>query len=139
MPDHANARLALRRLVAGLVAQTSPDGPTATTRDLSAELTMDQLLAELDTDEAATFQVVLDALDDQARDERGRFVYAVTEHDYQTGAPRRMVIIDTQNADGHQGYEAEFVAAPADVAKARTIVATMNDHPPVPAYDDEPF
>lgn len=135
MPDHANARLAARRLVAHLVVRSQP------ARNGEA---IDALLAELDADEAADLQLVLDALDDGQRDTRGRFVFAVTERDFQTAGARRVVIIDTERADGHQGYEAEYVASLTSEAKARTIVDTMNEHPPaVPppplGYDEEPF
>lgn len=134
MPDHANARLALRRLVAGLIVHDRPPAPRH-------ERPIDERLAELDDDEKADLQLVLDALDDERRDTRGRFVYVVTENDFRTAAARRVVIVDTEGADGHGGYEATFIAQTSETAKARTIVDTLNEHPPAPPvpYDEEPF
>lgn len=136
MPDHANARLALRRLVADLAMRAMERPPAVTS--------IDETLATLSADQAADLQLVLDALDDERRDTRGRFVYAITECDFRTASPRRIVIIDTEKADAHQGYEAELVAACTEMGKARTIVDTLNEHPPVApppplGYDEEPF
>lgn len=137
MPDYANARLALRQLVADLAQQIADPPPPLPLHPP----TIDEALAGLDEDQAAQFQKVWDALNDGDRDQRGRFVYVVTENDFRTAAARRVVIVDTEGADGHGGYEATFIAQTSETAKARTIVDTLNEHPPAPPvpYDEEPF
>lgn len=141
MPDTAHARLALRRLVAGLIGRTTP-APFS-------DRTIDDLLAMLDTDEAADLRAVLDALEfaemvTGVAAQTPRFVYAEKDRDYRTGSARGYVVLDLITVDV-DGCEAELLASCPTLVHARTLAATLNEHPPqfspdVPtAYDDEPF
>lgn len=151
--DPSHARLRLRNLIAGLVASTAtPSAPRAiAVAGLGVNPTIDDLLATLDTDEADDLAVVLAALDEYGVIADAicagsalvpRFVYVAKGHDWRTGAARGLSVVDLIGVD-RENAKADLVANVAEDVKARTIVATMNSHPPVGAppagYDEEPF
>lgn len=143
MPDTATAREALRRLVAGLIVARDLNGLTSNGEEpVSSSLTTDEILARLHTVEAAEFDAVLAALDEVHEVTAPRFVYAEKDRDYKTGAARGYVVLDLA-AVCDLNHEAELFAACPSQVNARTLVGTLNEHPPAMAppfgYDLEPF
>lgn len=145
MPDHANARLALRRLVAGLIiGRDNLHGLTSGGEEpLSASLTTDEILARLDTNEAADLEQVMATLTDSEAD-RPRFVHVPKDIDYKTGAARGYAVVDLAGVDDHQHGGDLFASCPCPTeVLARTLTANLNANPPeaggIVGYDEEPF
>lgn len=132
--DPANARLALRRLVSGLIRSGPAD----------ADATVDDLLARLDADELADYEQVLVSL---ATHERPRFArFTLYPDDPEQPAERRFVL-DLQHADLHAngGPYCEEVAEVAHYVTQQALVGMLNDHPDdwakrlADLNSDEPF
>lgn len=138
----ANARLALRRLVAGLIAEDDGYAPPP------SESTLDELLAQLDTDESADFALVLDTLTDLASTgrDRPRFIL-VRGFDHPTG-PGPLYVVDTEAAapDPFGVRMAQVLGQAAGTESGRVAVRHLNKRPDLydearneQLTDDEPF
>lgn len=136
MPDTANARLALRRLLANVIPHDRAPAPRH-----PDERTIDAILAELDTDEAADLQLVLDALADN---ETPRYAWVVLDRHPDSGGVLDCAVLDLVNAIGaHGSGEVEVYARMgSNQYAAQDLARHLVAHPiPVPDYDPnaEPF
>lgn len=113
--DPANARLALRRLIASTAGVRAVRPISDPGEPLRPEPTVDDVLAELDTDELADYEVVLDAL--------------------RVCQPQRFAVFGcdvvdlAETLDPHSGGIVRRVATGQTGPIATAIVAMLNEHP----------